>query len=133
LAWLADDSIVNPMVHHLADLDLVFAALSDPTRRGILERLSRGVSNVGTLARPYDISEPAISKHLKVLERAGLIRRTRRGREHRIRVDPRPIEEARGWMATYARFWMQQFDAVDACLEARSLAPKSGPKERTGP
>ncbi len=98
-------------------LDHIFAALSDPTRRGILERLSRGESNISTLAAPYNISQPAISKHLRVLERAGLIQRTRRGREHHIKVDPRPIEEARGWIATYAQFWKQQFDAVDAYLK----------------
>ena len=98
-------------------LDRVFGALSDPTRRGILEQLSRGETNVGTLAAPYDISQPAVSKHLRVLERAGLIRRTKRGREQHIRVDPRPIEEARSWIAAYARFWQQQFDAVDAYLQ----------------
>jgi len=125
--------IVNHMVHNLAALDLVFRALSDPTRRGILEQLSRGDSNVGTLGAPYDVSEPAISKHLKVLERAGLIRRTRRGREHRIRIDPRPIEEARGWIAAYARFWKRQFDAVDAYLEARSRNARADPKEGPQP
>ena len=100
-----------------SDLDSIFGALADPTRRGILEQLSRGEANVSTLAKPYDVSQPAISKHLRVLERAGLITRTRRGREHHIRVDPRPIEEARGWMAAYADFWRQQFDAVDDYLK----------------
>lgn len=100
-------------------LDSVFGALSDRTRRGILARLARGETNVGTLAEPYAMSQPAISKHLRVLERAGLIQRTRRGREHHIKVDPRPIEEARGWIGHYARFWKQQFDAVDAYLRQR--------------
>ena len=108
------------MVIHTAELDQVFAALSDPTRRGILAQLSLGETNVSTLAEPYDVSQPAISKHLRVLERAGLIQRTRRGREHRIRVDPRPIEEARGWIATYAKYWQRQFDAVDEYLKNRS-------------
>ena len=100
-----------------SQLDRVFGALSDPTRRGILERLSRGETKVGALAAPFDVSQPAISKHLRVLERAGLIQRTRRGREHHIKVDPRPIEEARGWIATYARFWKQQFDEVEIYLK----------------
>ena len=84
----------NQMVMHGDQLDRVFAALADPTRRGMLERLADGETNVGTLAEPYDISQPAASKHLRVLERAGLIQRKRIGREHRIRIDPRPIEEA---------------------------------------
>jgi DNA-binding transcriptional ArsR family regulator len=121
------------MVHYSVDLDRVFAALSDPTRRGILERLSKGDANVGTLARPYAMSDPAVSKHLKVLERAGLVRRTRRGREHRIRADPRPIERARGWMAAYVRFWVRHFDAVDEVLEARRRTEATGGKEGTKP
>lgn len=103
-----------------SQLDLVFSALADPTRRGMLEQLAGGETNVGTLAEPHDMSQPAVSKHLRVLERAGLIRRTRRGREHRIRVDPRPIEEASTWIGHYARFWKKQFDAVDAYLKARA-------------
>ena len=106
---------------HRTELDLVFAALADPTRRGMLERLAEGETNVGTLAEPYEMSQPAISKHLKVLERAGLVRREKRGREHHIKVDPRPLEEARGWIGHYAAHWKRQFDAVDAYLEARGL------------
>ena len=107
------------------DLDLVFGALSDPTRRGMLEQLAAGETNVSTLAEPYAMSQPAISKHLKVLERAGLIRRTRKGREHHIQVDPRALEEAQGWIGHYARYWKRQFDAVDAYLEAHG---KKNPK-----
>ena len=117
------------MVNDTSSLDLVFGALSDPTRRGILERLARGDTNVGTLAAPYDVSAPAVSRHLRVLERAGLIRRKRHGREHRIRVDPRPIEEARGWIAAYATYWKKQFDAVDAYLEARGQDLETRSKE----
>ncbi len=101
-------------------LDLVFSALSDPTRRGMLERLAAGETNVHTLAEPYAISQPAASKHLRVLERAGLIQRNRVGREHRIRIDPRPIEQARTWIGTYARFWQQQFQAVDDYLQSQT-------------
>lgn len=107
------------MVKQMQPLDLVFGALSDPTRRGLLEQLAAGESNVGRLAERHDMSAPAISKHLKVLERAGLIRRAKRGREHRIRVDPRPIREARNWMATYAAYWERQFDAVQDYLDRK--------------
>lgn len=105
---------------HKSQLDLVFSALADPTRRGMLEQLAAGETSVGALAEPHDMSQPAVSKHLRVLERAGLIRRTRQGREHRIRVDPRPIEAASSWIGHYARFWKQQFDAVDVYLKARA-------------
>ena len=107
------------MVMQSDRLDLVFGALSDPTRRGILEQLSRGETNVSTLAAPYRISQPAVSKHLRVLEHAGLIRRTRHGREHHIRVDPGPVEEARNWIGHYARYWKKQFDAVDTYLKEK--------------
>lgn len=117
-----------------SQLDLVFSALADPTRRGMLERLADGETNVGTLGAPHDMSQPAVSKHLRVLERAGLIQRTRQGREHRIRVDPRPIEAARTWIGHYARFWQQQFDAVDAYLQARAkqTSKRKSSKERKG-
>lgn len=102
-----------------AALDRVFAALADPTRRAMLERLAQGEANVGTLAAPFDISQPAASKHVRVLERAGLVRRTRVGREHRIRIDPRPITDAGSWIGRYAKYWERQFDAVDAYLEKK--------------
>ncbi len=114
-------------------MDLVFAALSDPTRRGMLERLAEGETNVGTLAAPYDISQPAASKHLRALERAGLIQRTRHGREHRIRVDPRPLQEASSWLGRYARFWNQQFDAVDEYLKAQAAKQPSSKSNEEGP
>ncbi len=104
------------MVKRNEQLDRVFGALADPTRRGILEQLSHGESTVGTLAAPHNVSQPAISRHLRVLERAGLIRRERKGREHHIRVDPSSVEEAQDWIAHYARFWKRQFDAVDDYL-----------------
>lgn len=105
------------MVMDNKQLDQVFGALSDTTRRGMLARLSQGEMNITTLAAPYQISQPAISKHLRVLERAGLIERTRQGRDHIIRANPEPAEQARDWIAYYAQFWKQQFDAVEAYLE----------------
>ncbi|RNC80853.1 MAG: ArsR family transcriptional regulator [Phycisphaera sp.] len=100
-------------------LNLVFAALSDPIRRGMLEQLAAGETSISRLAEPYDVSQPAISKHMRVLERAGLISRTKQGREHRIRVNTAPIEQARGWIGVYARLWKEQFDAVDEYLKIR--------------
>ena len=107
------------MVMNRANLDDVFSALSDSTRRGMLAQLSNGATNVGSLAKRYDISQPAISKHLRVLERAKLINRTKRGRENIVQVNPKPIEEAATWIEHYARFWRIQFDAVEDYLLAR--------------
>ncbi len=100
-------------------LDLVFGALSDPTRRGILETLSAGETNIRSLATPYKMSQPAISKHIRVLEDAGLIRREKRGREHRISVNSHTVEQARDWISHYTKIWKQQFDAVDEYLKKR--------------
>ena len=104
------------MVNRSKALDDVFMALSDPTRRGMLEQLAAGETNVTALGAPSDISQPAVSKHLRVLEEAGLIRRAKSGREHRITIDPRPIDHATTWIARYAHFWHQQFDAVEDYL-----------------
>ncbi len=109
--------IVNPMVNYRDPLDVAFSALADPTRRGILAQLAEGQEKVTELARPYNMSLPAISKHLRILERAGLITRTRVGREHRIRIDPKPIREAMDWMAMYAQAWEHQFNALDDYLK----------------
>jgi DNA-binding transcriptional ArsR family regulator len=122
--------MVNLMVMRLAELDRVFGALADTTRRGMLERLSRGETNVTTLGAPYRMSQPAISKHLRVLERAGLIERSRHGREHRIRVNPGPIDDARGWIAAYVGHWKRQFDAVEAYLAERSRDLERGRSRR---
>ncbi|MEM9616827.1 MAG: metalloregulator ArsR/SmtB family transcription factor [Pseudomonadota bacterium] len=105
-------------------LNQVFSALSDPTRRGMLAQLAEGEANVRSLAQRYEMSQPAISKHLRVLESAGLITRTKRGRENIVRVDPRPIEEARTWIGCYARFWRQQFDDLEQYLQAKRTAKK---------
>ncbi|WP_306250300.1 helix-turn-helix transcriptional regulator [Parvularcula sp. IMCC14364] len=104
------------------ELDLVFSALADPTRRGMLAQLAQGETNVGALAESYAMSQPAISKHVRVLEKAGLIKRKKHGRQHLIRVNPQPIEEAQSWIGQYARFWKSQFDAVDAYLEAKKMS-----------
>ena len=93
-------------------LSTTFAALADPTRRVILERLSRGEATPGELARPLRISWPAVTKHLRVLERAGLLQRRREGRNHVLTLEPEPMKQADAWIATYRRFWEGTFDAL---------------------
>jgi DNA-binding transcriptional ArsR family regulator len=96
----------NLMVEHTQTrLDLVFGALSDPTRRAMLERLARGEHTVSELAAPYQMSLAAASKHIKTLERARLVKRTVRGRIHYCRIDPRPLERADEWLRGYERLW----------------------------
>ncbi|MBI1340062.1 metalloregulator ArsR/SmtB family transcription factor [bacterium] len=98
-------------------LDAVFSALADPTRRAILARLSQGDAGVMELAEPFVISQPAVSKHLKVLEGAGLIRRERRGQARLSRLEPGPLGEAAAWMERYRAFWEASFDRLDALLD----------------
>ncbi len=105
-------------------LDSIFSALSDPTRRGILELLARAECRVTELARPFAMSLPAISKHLRVLEKAGLVRRERDGRVHRMSLDAEPMREASEWIAHYQKFWEGQFDALAQFLEEQSEQPK---------
>jgi DNA-binding transcriptional ArsR family regulator len=97
-------------------LDHAFAALSDPTRREIVQRLARGAARVTDLAEPFDMSLNAVSKHVKMLERAGLVRRTREGREHYIALDPEPIRRIAGWASRYERFWSDRLDKLEAFL-----------------
>jgi DNA-binding transcriptional ArsR family regulator len=97
-------------------LDAVFHAFADPTRRGILARLAQGEASGTELARPFAISVPAISKHLRVLERAALIVRRKEGRVHRFRLNGPAMREAAHWMDQYRRFWESQFDELTAYL-----------------
>jgi len=98
-------------------LDATFAALADPTRRAILARLATGNASVLELAKPFDMSQPAISKHLKVLERAGLISRGRDAQRRPSRLEARPLAEATSWLADYRIFWERSFQNLDALLE----------------
>ncbi len=107
------------MVKYKADeLNRTFSALSDPTRRAILARLAEGEAQVTELAEPFGMSLPAVSKHLKVLERANLILRHRDGRIHRFTVNPKPVNTAKTWIETYQHFWEQQLDLLGGYLEA---------------
>lgn len=110
-------------------LDLTFAALADPTRRAILARLAEGEASVLELAEPFAMSQPAISKHIKVLENAGLVTRGRDAQRRPVRIEALPLADAVGWLETYRRFWDQSYERLDGLLaELQSLAPKSGRK-----
>ena len=98
-------------------LDATFAALADPTRRAILARLASGEASVTELAEPFAISQPAISKHLKVLERAGLISRGRDAQRRPRRLEARPLAEATQWLDEYRRFWEESFQRLDDVLD----------------
>ena len=106
-------------------LDATFAALADPTRRAIIARLARGETSVMELARPFAMSQPAISKHLKVLERAGLISRGRDAQRRPCRIEAAPLGEANGWLEHYRRFWEPQFERLDVLLEELKAEEKT--------
>jgi DNA-binding transcriptional ArsR family regulator len=116
------------MVQFQADaLDLVFRALSDPTRRGMLGSLGSGERSVSELAEPLNMTITAVSKHVAVLERAGLVHRSKRGRTHFVRLDPRPLGHAHEWLGKQKALWSAQFDNLDAYL-----ARKKGTDTRDG-
>jgi DNA-binding transcriptional ArsR family regulator len=120
-------AILNHMVEERADeLSAVFRALGDPTRRAMLRRLAAGERTVGELAQPFRMSLAAASKHVKVLERAGLVRRTVRGRAHHCRLDAGRLAEAQQWLAFYQRFWTERLDALDALF-----GPEHHPEEES--
>ena len=101
------------MVNYVSDpLGLTFAALADPTRRAILERLAHGEASVTELAEPFQVSLPAISKQLRVLEQAGLLIREKEGRVRRCRLDAEPMKEAAEWLARYREYWERQLDSL---------------------
>lgn len=113
------------MVNHLStrdgaepELDAIFAALADPTRRAIVARLARGSADVGTVAEPFPISAPAVSRHLRVLERAGLVRRERIGRRHHLHLVPDPLSVADAWLRRTEGFWTERLDALERLLDA---------------
>jgi DNA-binding transcriptional ArsR family regulator len=100
-------------------LDQTFAALSDPTRRAILARLAEGAATVGELSRPFDISAPAISRHLRVLETASLIVSEREGQHRRVRLHPEALKTAAEWLEFYRRFWSGTLDKLDTHLRTK--------------
>lgn len=111
-------------------LDAVFAALADPTRRAILTRLTKGEASVGELAAPFAISQPAVSKHLRQLERAGLIERAVDRQRRPSRLKAEPMREAAQWLEEFQRFWSSSFDQFDVLLE--DLKQENGEGEPNG-
>ena len=118
--------MLNHMVKYLqsgtagggaARLDATFGALADPTRRAILARLARGETSVSELAQPFRMSLPAVTKHLRVLDRAGLLEHHKDGRVRRCRLHPKPLKTAAQWIAHYQKFWEDQFDALEEFIE----------------
>ena len=106
-------------------LDAVFGALADPTRRAILARLADGDLSVGQLRSPFPVSQPAISRHLKVLEAAGLISRARRATVRLSHLEAEPLREATEWLARYQAFWDARYDRLDALIAALTESPES--------
>ncbi len=110
-------------------LSMTFSALADPTRRAILERLGRGEASVSELTEPFDISMPAISRHLKVLEQAGLVARTRQAQWRPVQLNAAPLAEVSGWVERYRRHWERDFDRMDAYLAELQKGNADGPKQ----
>jgi DNA-binding transcriptional ArsR family regulator len=112
-------------------LDHVFAALADPTRRAILARLSGGEATVNELVAPFALSQPTISKHLKVLERAGLVSRGRSAQFRPVRLEAGPLAEAAQWLGDYRRFWAESFDRLDAYVnDLKRMEKRHGKRPR---
>jgi DNA-binding transcriptional ArsR family regulator len=108
-------------------LSATFAALADPTRRAILARLSSGEATVGELAAPFDLSLPAISKHLKVLQRSGLVEQGRQAQWRPCRLRPEPLRDVADWIGQYRRFWEASFDRLDDYLRELQAAERGDP------
>jgi len=118
--WLYNQMVINPSKR----LDATFAALADPTRRAILARLASGEASVTELVKPFAMSQPAISKHLKVLEHAGLISRGRDAQRRPCRIEAKPLAEANGWLEGYRQFWEGSFQRLDALLDEMKVKEK---------
>jgi DNA-binding transcriptional ArsR family regulator len=113
-------------------LDATFIALADPTRRAILARLKAGDATVNELAAPFEISQPAVSKHLKILERAGLVSRSNVGTSRPVRIEAGPMREAADWLEKYREFWEKSYQRLDALLEILQT-PINAPDKPTTP
>jgi len=122
--------ILNLMVEHSpAVLDAIFQALSDSTRRAMLRELSEGERSIGELAAPFDMSFAGASKHVKVLEQAGLVRRRIAGRTHYCRLEAARLAEAEAWLRYYERFWSRSLDTLEALLKAEDERTAEGRKK----
>jgi DNA-binding transcriptional ArsR family regulator len=110
-----------------AQLDQVFGALADPTRRAILTRLTEGDASVAQLTAPFSVSQPAISRHLKVLERAGLISRSRKATVRLSHLEAEPLRDATAWLADYREYWEESYERLDALLAALQQSNRTDP------
>ena len=115
------------------DLDDTLIALADPTRRAILKRLSRGEARVTELAEPFDISLNSVSKHIRILERAELVKRRVSGREHFLTFNPAPLESAAAWIERHRTFWTERLDALEAALRAEDAVAAAKEKSKQTP
>ena len=113
-----------------AQLDAVFGALADPTRRAILARLTEGEATVAELAQPFPMSQPAVSRHLKVLEDAGLITRSRQATARLSHLRAEPLRDAVGWLASYREYWEESYQRLDDLLATLDRPPQTPPKTR---
>jgi DNA-binding transcriptional ArsR family regulator len=118
---------------HAPEMSSIFHALGDATRRQMLRELAGGERTVSELAKPFAISLAAASKHIKVLENAGMIRREVRGRTHLCRLDPGPLASAHEWLGFYERFWTSRLDALEQLLHEDDTRKSSGRKSKRGP
>lgn len=121
---------MNHALSQSARLDATFAALSDPTRRAILLRLANGEVSVMDLAKPFSMSQPAISKHLKVLEKAGLITGIKDAQKRLRKLEAKPLEEATEWLENYRKFWEGRFNQLDSLIEELKLSKRPSPKRK---
>ena len=121
------------MVTQQANLDQTLMALADPTRRAILQRLSRGEARVTELAQPFDMSLNAVSKHIRILERADLVRRRTAGREHFLSFNRKQLDEVATWIETRRAVWNARLDALEALLKSEDEAASSTKKKKKGP
>ncbi len=121
------------MVNYEQELDATFLALADPTRRAILAALATGSSSVTELAKPYQISLPAVMKHLRILERAGLVSQQKTGRVRQCTLAPKPLKKVSDWLAHYEVFWEEKFDALERYLKQTQLPSPEDSKCRKRP
>ena len=113
-----------------ARLDAVFAALADPTRRAIIERLSRSEARVTEVAEPFPMSLNAVSKHIRVLEASGVVERHRKGRDHILSINTRSLDEVDGWIERTRHYWEERLDAMERLLDELNTGDKLGPQDR---
>jgi DNA-binding transcriptional ArsR family regulator len=121
------------MVKYNRELDATFQALADPTRRAIVAALARGQASVSELARPHRMSLPAVMKHLRVLQKAGLVTQKKSGRTRQCRLGARPLKRAEAWIAQYRVFWDTQFDALDRYLSQQPMEEAGWPENKSLP